>query len=58
MTAAFGLGQIIGPTLAGYVFDMSGSFLGASLIATAALIIAAFLAFRANNLGQTATAHL
>lgn len=47
MTAAFGLGQIVGPSLAGYLFDSTGSFMSSSLIATAALIIAALLALRA-----------
>ncbi len=46
MTAAFGLGQIIGPTLAGVVFDATGSFVLPSLIASAALLVAAILAVR------------
>ena len=43
MTAAFGLGQIIGPAYAGLLFDQTGSFLPSSLTASAALIIAAAL---------------
>jgi len=44
LTAAFGFGQIIAPTLAGVVFDATGSFVLPSLIASAALLIAAILA--------------
>lgn len=43
MTAAFGLGQIIGPVFAGVVFDYTGSFSAPSLIAVAALLIAAIM---------------
>ena len=44
MTAAFGLGQIIGPVFAGVLHDKTGSFAPSSLTAVAALIIAAVLA--------------
>jgi predicted MFS family arabinose efflux permease len=43
ITAAFGLGQIVGPTFAGVVHDMTGSFLAPSLTAGAALTAAAWL---------------
>ena len=43
MTAAFGLGQIIGPIMAGYMHDASGSFLLPTLLACAALMLAAIL---------------
>jgi len=43
MTASFGLGQMIGPTFAGYAFDLTGSFRAPSLAAAAALVIAAVL---------------
>jgi predicted MFS family arabinose efflux permease len=43
MTAAFGLGQIIGPGVAGHMRDSSGSFLLPSLMASCALLLAAIL---------------
>ncbi len=43
MTAAFGLGQMIGPTFAGVAYDLDGSFLAPSLVAAAALLVAAGL---------------
>ncbi len=43
MTAAFGLGQMIGPAFAGYAYRFGESFLVPSLTATAALIVAAAL---------------
>ena len=46
MSAAFALGQILGPILAGYLHDLTGSFLNSSLAATGALLIAAVLTFR------------
>ena len=46
MTAAFALGQIIGPTFAGYAYSIDGSFLAPSLTAAAALVLAAGLVFR------------
>lgn len=43
MTAAFGLGQIVGPALAGLVHDATGSFWLPSMAAVAALLLAAAL---------------
>ncbi len=43
MTAAFGLGQMIGPTFAGFTYRLDNSFLAPSLAAAAALVIAAGL---------------
>lgn len=44
MTASFGFGQMVGPTVAGYIFDATGSFLIPSLAAAIALLAAAALA--------------
>jgi len=44
MTAAFGVGQIIGPIVAGYLFDLTGSLRMPTLAAAAALLVACTLA--------------
>ncbi|MEZ5872560.1 MAG: YbfB/YjiJ family MFS transporter [Nitratireductor sp.] len=49
MTAAFGLGQMIGPVLAGYLFDHTGNLVAASLCATVALLAAAALTMLAQR---------
>lgn len=46
MTASFGLGQMIGPTFAGYAYRVGDSFQVPSLTAAAALLAAAALTFR------------
>lgn len=51
MTAAFGLGQIAGPTFAGVLHDIVGSFLLPSLIATAGLLVGAHLVGRLRGPG-------
>ena len=43
MTAAFGLGQMIGPSFAGFAFHFTGSFAAPSLAAALALVIAVAL---------------
>ncbi len=43
MTASFGVGQVVGPTFAGVLADQLGGFLVPSLIASGALVVAAFL---------------
>ncbi|WP_319772010.1 YbfB/YjiJ family MFS transporter [Breoghania sp.] len=44
MTASFGLGQMVGPTIAGLVHDVTGSFTLPSLAAATALVVASGLA--------------
>jgi predicted MFS family arabinose efflux permease len=43
MTAVFGVGQIVGPALAGWLFDRTGSFTLPSLLAAGTLVLAALL---------------
>jgi predicted MFS family arabinose efflux permease len=47
LTSAFGLGQIVGPIVAGYGFDLTGNFFLPSMLAVVALVISAGLACRA-----------
>ncbi|MCP4315542.1 MAG: MFS transporter [Hyphomicrobiales bacterium] len=47
MTAAFGTGQIVGPVVAGYLADLSGSYTSGSLVAALALVVSALLAIMA-----------
>jgi hypothetical protein len=44
MTASFAFGQMIGPSVAGYLFDSLGSLRVPSLVAAGALVVAAVLA--------------
>ncbi len=46
MTAAFGFGQMIGPVVAGYGRDWTGSFLLPSALAAAGLLVSALLTAR------------
>ena len=43
MTASFSVGQILGPSFAGFAYDATGSLAMPSLIAVAALVVAALL---------------
>jgi predicted MFS family arabinose efflux permease len=43
MTASFGVGQIVGPSLSGYLWDQTGNFVLASLLATCGLLVGALL---------------
>lgn len=45
MTAAFGIGQILGPVVAGYLTDWTGSYTPASLAAAVSLLVSAAIAF-------------
>jgi predicted MFS family arabinose efflux permease len=49
MTAAFGLGQIVGPVFAGVISDVTGTFLVPSLTAVSALLVGALLAMRGST---------
>lgn len=49
VTVAFSLGQIVGPLVAGYGFDMTGSFFMPSMLAVVALLVAAVLAMRIHS---------
>jgi predicted MFS family arabinose efflux permease len=49
MTASFSAGQILGPPLAGYLYDRTGSLAGPSWAAAAALVVAGLLTLRQNR---------
>ncbi len=49
MTAAFSLGQIIGPAFAGFAYDATGSLAMPSLAAAVALVLAALLSLAAQG---------
>ncbi|MBP6813373.1 MAG: YbfB/YjiJ family MFS transporter [Burkholderiaceae bacterium] len=57
MTAAFGLGQILGPAIGGWLAERSGSFVAPSLLAVAVLVACAgLLALAARQLAASGTA--
>ena len=47
MTASFSLGQIVGPTFAGFAYDATGSLKAPSLAAAVGLVLAALFAIAA-----------
>lgn len=50
LTSAFGLGQIVGPPVAGFGYDVTGSFFMPSMLAAAALCVSASLALAISRL--------
>ena len=51
MTAAFGVGQIVGPVFAGFAYDLTGSFAFPSLTAAAGLVLGARLTWNVRSGG-------
>jgi predicted MFS family arabinose efflux permease len=49
MTASFSLGQILGPSFAGFIYDATGSLTMPTIAAAAALVMAALLALMAGR---------
>ncbi len=49
MTAFFGVGQILGPIVAGFIADRTGSFTAPSLVAAATLLVCAILGLSVGN---------
>jgi predicted MFS family arabinose efflux permease len=43
LTSAFGVGQMVGPYLAGFIIDRTGSFATAMIVSSGALVLAALL---------------
>jgi predicted MFS family arabinose efflux permease len=58
LTASFGAGQMIGPAIAGFLSESTGNMRTASLIAAAALLVAAGLAIKASTYSLSAASPL
>jgi predicted MFS family arabinose efflux permease len=60
MTAAFGVGQIVGPVFAGLAYDLTGSFAFPSLTAAVGLVLGACLTWNVRTAGadEARSAHL
>ena len=56
MTASFGLGQMIGPALAGWMRDLTGSFAAPSLIAALVLVAGGLLVWPMREQGERRSA--
>jgi len=56
MTAAFGLGQIVGPALGGWLAERTGSFLAPSMLASATLVACALMVAKARSEARAANA--
>ncbi|GAA4405369.1 YbfB/YjiJ family MFS transporter [Quisquiliibacterium transsilvanicum] len=56
MTAAFGLGQIVGPGLGGWLAERTGSFLAPSMLASATLVACALMVAKARSEARAGTA--
>jgi cyanate permease len=56
MTASFGLGHTIGPGLAGWLRDLTGSFAVPSLIAALALVAGGLLVWPMRERGERRSA--
>ncbi len=54
MTAAFGTGQILGPLAAGFLADMTGDFVLASVAAALALLVSGWVAWSAKRVATPA----
>jgi predicted MFS family arabinose efflux permease len=57
MTAFFGVGQIVGPVVAGFLADRTGSFTAPSIGAAAALLLCALIALSVGDISEQGRRH-